>query len=67
MTHKQLTVQQLQAINGGKAALNEPEIKQRAKNEKPPQSIMKEADAFTLDDLLPGYLARRFPINLLVI
>ena len=67
MTHKQLTVQQLQAINGGKAALNEPEIKQRAKNEKPPQSITKEADTFTLDDLLSGYLARRFPINLLVI
>ena len=73
-----LSEQELQAINGARARLtpaslpggrNHGTFTDTVKNtitttdSNPTPSV----DNFTLDDLLPGYLVRRFPINLLVI
>lgn len=73
-----LSDQQLQAINGARVRLpfaslqggrNHGTLTDTVKNtitttdSNPTPSV----DNFTLDDLLPGYLVRRFPINLLVI
>ena len=73
-----LSEQELQAINGARARFipgSVPDggihgtLTETVKNtitttdSNPTPSV----DNFTLDDLLPGYLVRRFPINLLVI
>ena len=73
-----LSDQQLQAINGARfrppsASLqggrNHGTLTDTVKNTitTTNSNLTPSVDNFTLDDLLPGYLVRRFPINLLVI